>query len=168
MSVPAGVGGLLARYRLITRVATARVTILPPSYFVASNNMGSACYTDPSSASCKGFARSTTDWSTDLASACGAAPESSGCTLWAICKADGSSGGDCTPSSLAADVCGEYSSLPGCQAYAALCKPGSVVAQCTSPGPTPSFVNTTDAKQQALVSTGSLGEVGYRTGRSIA
>lgn len=107
---------------------------------------GAACYEDPSAAECATFERSDEEWTDDLTQLCDAAPYMVGCWLWDQCKSGAASGKYCALSSLTANVCSDMplvnATTPGCEAWSALCAEGSVVAQCTSPGPAPDIVNT--------------------------
>ncbi|KAL4432012.1 hypothetical protein ABPG77_000279 [Micractinium sp. CCAP 211/92] len=107
---------------------------------------GSACYKEPAAAACATFKRSDAEWTDDLMQLCDAAPYMVGCWLWEQCKSGAASGKYCALSSLTANVCSDMplvnASTPGCEAWSGLCAAGSVVAQCTSPGPAPDICNT--------------------------
>ncbi|KAL4424368.1 hypothetical protein ABPG75_001669 [Micractinium tetrahymenae] len=107
---------------------------------------GASCYDDPAAAACATFERSDADWTDDLTQLCDAAPYMVGCWLWEQCKSGAASGKYCSLSSLTANTCSDMplvnATTPGCEAWSALCAEGSVVAQCTSPGPAPDIVNT--------------------------
>eukprot|EP00887_Chlorella_sp_A99_P005788 scaffold1.g5788.t1 len=114
-----------------------------------SVNTSSPCYSSPSSADCAAFTRTDADWSSDLAKLCTSMPYMSGCSLWALCQAQGSSAGYCQPASLVGDVCkGDpaMSKMKGCEAYTGLCAEGSAVAQCGAAPPAPGLVTTYAAK----------------------
>ncbi|PSC67760.1 glucose-methanol-choline oxidoreductase [Micractinium conductrix] len=111
-------------------------------------NMEAPCYSDPSAAACVSFERSDAGWADDLSQLCSAMPYAVGCWLWHLCKTGAASGTYCALPSLTANVCVDAplvnaTSAPGCEAWAALCgAQGSVVAQCSAPGPLPDIINT--------------------------
>ncbi|PSC76967.1 CTR type copper ion transporter [Micractinium conductrix] len=125
--------------------AQATVTIAP------SRNTTDPCYANPSDAACADFQRSDADWTNDIEMLCAAMPYMIGCSLWRQCTSGKAVAGSkyCAMPSLVGDICGpdEMSRMKGCEAYDALCAPGTAVQQCLVPGTAPNVLTTFASKE---------------------
>lgn len=125
--------------------------IVPAAAAPAPAPTADSCYADPTAAACAGFRQADDVSAADIATLCDAMSDMVGCTLWRSCQANTSAGSYCAPFSVLADMCLDMPSMKGCEGYKALCAaPGTVVRQCTTEGPIPQVLRTSQTADSIL------------------
>jgi len=121
----------------------------------------SPCFEDPTQQSCRSFTMPEQDILTQLTGLCTSMPNMVGCSLWTSCNNSAADGQYCQPMSLYGTICEEMSEMTDCTPYNQLCfTPGSVVEQCTNPGPLPGALTTTKTVEAVLTMCSTHGMVG--------
>lgn len=129
------------------------------------------CIVDSSAASCTAYSYPDASSSADVANLCDMMPNMVGCSILSMCSNGtiSSKSKYCHPFSILADICAAdtgMSAMRGCYNYNALCKSGSVVAQCSSSHPVPGLPTTFSAEQQTISMCKQMSMTGCATCQS--
>jgi len=125
----------------------------------SNRNSNASCFDDPSQMSCMNYIYPASNISNAINMLCMpmlhgnmGMPSMAGCSVSRQCKAKKASGQYCNGMSILADVCfvEQMSGMSACKPYAALCRPSSMVMQCTMNPSVPNFVSGMSAKKSVL------------------
>jgi len=111
-----------------------RLNLILSSFFIS---VYSDCISDPTTSDCRPFILPSSNVENDLNKLCKSMPGMPGCSLNSLCTAQASLSTEpfCDKFSVLGQICKDMPEMNGCEDYVSMCKPGSIVQQCTTTSP---------------------------------